>query len=563
MRIVSVERQLLKRIVIANCIHMLFAGAALFLIASGVLSVEIHIASLINRWQSGILVIGVSLMLLWLFSRLVNWNARIKSCLGVETVPLPEPARFETGGVLLWKSGVSHKLGVVYPAKMLPVLVHFAALAVLLGLVECGSGWVAHKRLEAVKAELAAKGYKTSMTQYDSGRHGADRLYPTMRKSLDDKARREISKIKIEKWDAAMAEQAIGLSVKYDAALEKIIPLLDKREYSDPMDYQTMAREPFTAPVPHYGPALAVSKLLLVKMYLSAEHGGKAAAWRYLDRQLLLSELTGSSSVFVAKLVWMFMYGDSADMTANILLRNSHMTLPPAVIGQFKAMQEKHPAREGLRTEMAVLLDSAEFMRWNWKWWLPKPFDVWLFFRQSALYYLPTPLWWLGFGADIAAFTHMPYLVFLSERFTGDWTVAAPAIGKLEDATFLRFERLMVYPLMWELASASVVAPPRFIKIYAREVSMRAKIRLALAISALNGYRNKSGRYPQKLEQLVPSFSSASDLQNPFTGKPFIYSVDAPGHRFRLSADGVPNYLTDGGNSRDDAPGSEFSRESR
>ncbi len=77
------------------------------------------------------------------------------------------------------------------------------------------------------------------------------------------------------------------------------------------------------------------------------------------------------------------------------------------------------------------------------------------------------------------------------------------------------------YPRPWHPLNQTII--PVFQSLSERDAELQARTRLLGCAAAVRLYRIRTGRYPSKLEQL-----HLGDLIiDPFTGKPFIYRVDA------------------------------------
>ena len=520
MKILTLDMKTMLRLSYAKALAALFYMIGAAGIATASLALCSLTITIINRNQCIVLTAVVFVALCHYILQRANWSQLLKQACGLESIPLDATAKFELGGLLLWKSRFEHRCSAPVPSAGL-----LAALqACVLALLGYGAAWgtlgIWDMHLDQARQELKHRGFATSVAEFQSRDNNVKNdLY----QQLSQLEFKNAPKTKythptppiFELWDAKTLAYAQDISAENSVVLnDVIIPAIRKGVFQDPFDYQAMVAAPATYQWPSYKNLILSAHTLAFTAVVAARQGDTTRAWECVNLTLDLGKFLASSPMLLSRSAAAMIFSAAGGAALNILAVEPSRQIPVAAKNNISAAMQLRFTAVGLKGEIAREQDIIEF--------------------EKRRYSNPLTRIYL----DITAINNLKLAGF-AESLEGDYESADAVFQKIARQTrghawitpfWVPLPRYLSD--YWEIFSTL----PNYGAHYAAwELTIRTRMQLILLFNALNLYKKDHGAYPSGLDMLTATTNGPELLYSIFDGKPISYAATKNGQAFSLS----------------------------
>ncbi|MDD5629299.1 MAG: hypothetical protein PHU21_09555 [Elusimicrobia bacterium] len=363
-----------------------------------------------------------------------------------------------------------------------------------------------HGRLESLRLEVAARGWPTSLAEFQEDLPDASYAQSALEQAAAKLDLAGPVKKDLQAWGGDLLDSAGG--PKAGGTWGRLCPtvdgLVDKacqgRTRLAKTDYVAAAKDPLNMPLPKMAQLPTAARLLRA----CASRQPAARAWAQVDRQWRLAALAGTHRSLIAQLVAVDMETLGVKTALDILQRQPRAVLPDRLARAFRQRLGRNRVSEGLRAELAMHLDIPASLGRGWA------------------------------GGALAWSGVIDLNVLATARMVAR-DAAVQTMSEARAAQQLCDAELQALP-SWPYFLARV-AMPSFGQLYVREFEGRDWARLALLSSAAARFRAARGRWPAALAELAPRFCEPGDLRDETAGTGFV--LRAKGGGFELCAGGL------------------------
>ena len=421
-------------------------------------------------------------------------------------------------------------------ASGLRAIAFVSALTLACGLVILRSHQVWHQRVDALKTELRAAGWPASLADFQdsppSNEYAETRFYKALAAldynalSLDQNKKARPGIKGIQKWDEPVFEVNKDLQARYQALVaDGILPLKAYRRMFR-VDYPAAALNA-DLHTPRF--ALFISAAQLMKLFAGndAYRGDLASAWEAVEAIGHLAFLSSTHPSLIAKMIALAQRGIAARSAINVMLTKPESSIPETLDTQMESWLTDDLVLAAYRGELAKLLDFREAVE-KGRFIVgedPSTMRVW---SASIL-----PARSIGL-VDTGCFELASQLHRLLQART--WSALKTGWPRFLETS----SRLREWPYFLSkgvLSSRLFSFKADLLLLSKKEFAIRDWVRLALTFSALNGYRQAHGRYPDRLADLGDKVAVGIAVDS-FNGRPFEYSPAQEGKAFDLCSPG-------------------------
>jgi hypothetical protein len=227
-----------------------------------------------------------------------------------------------------------------------------------------------HSRLDAFRADLAAKGYPSSLSAFEEKL--PDSLYATPALSdaiaaLDPSFARETHPgLELGRWSPATLKKESAYASRYEGALTKTIQPLTRGRFSRYMkiDFAEAAKHPLNAPIPKFSGIIMTGNILSICAVSRAYTGDLARAWEHERSLLGLAGLLAHEHTLIGKMVALSLRRQAAGAVVNIRLAKPSVKLPKDIQEELERTLSDELVADGIKSELAGTFDlRQEFER--------------------------------------------------------------------------------------------------------------------------------------------------------------------------------------------------------
>ncbi len=433
-------------------------------------------------------------------------------------------------------------------AKKGAVKVLAALLALLAVCYAAVSAVSAHWRREtdAARLGLQKRGFQVSLSGFQDKAAGGEYLSPALARSIATGFAPVFNKNAaaqaalhvyggIEAWNRETAKKEAAYSALFGPYLEKELAPLLKKKYAGyaKVDYAQAAREPLgdtARRLDNIPSVIKISEIAKLRAVSLALGGDAEKAWGLVRLQFSLAEVFAGENSLLGKLVTLALRGQALDASAGILLNNAAAVIPGDVALSLRGASSGALASEGLRAELAYQYDIFDFLR---------RMDFRQFRKIGGLSAMPGS----AGGGEFKAL--LDYGLFSLLRGTGLYdlnflvtagyfeTILRPGAWAQVSARSAQAEARISGLPAWPYFMARAEAPS-FGRLFAKELDIQVRARLALACARLRGWRRAHGKYPGKL----PELKLKEEGMDVYSGGELVYEPAAGGKGFDLCSAG-------------------------
>ena len=465
----------------------------------------------------------------------LSWRLRALASQGL--APSEDKAwRLRAGHRVVWTLHLAHEPAPVDPSAASGLRRQVAALFAAAALSWIGAELLWRRRIAVLVESLSAAGRPVTLAALHRGVPKEKNAYPALRAAVTgvkfDYDTSAHPGMKLRKWDEAVVSAESALLGQHEAFLAgKVLPLARAYRDFEPADYRKAAAEPLDANLGSFGGLHQVGNLLFDRAGLKSYKGDAPAAWESADALVRLAAFSGQGGELISKAVAAVLTGRAARACLQIMLNRPGASIPPELARRLAAAEARPYVRDGFAAGLAYSLDV-----YRAPWRVRR--DV---LAEQGL----DPLQ----AGTIAVFLELFHLdaAFLARAAAGDKALTDPMGWSPLRAALVARQREREGSLFWQVASVwALGSSGNASLVFARGFEASAWAKLALSHSALNAYRAKHGRYPDRLDALAPALAPLDSLWDPFADRLFAYAVQDGGRGFELSSLGPFKTRSDG-----------------
>ncbi len=357
-----------------------------------------------------------------------------------------------------------------------------------------------------VKAKIRVfreRGIPTSIKDFHRGISGEKNAYPSLDNAAEDfgKVWDEIenteiinSKLFRQAW-TRKKEKAIDKIINSAAPeLSKIVKILDKYEFWEPVNYLEAAKKPAACPVPKFVNNIMINQLLCVNALSLAKKNRIDDAWNFIRKDIKFLKLIEQQPGLIGKMIAVSMQQRISETVLKIISLNPDAIIPEVLEKELSEICKKNLVSGAFQFEIALMT------------------DVFSVFRELGGILIK----YTGF----MEVTHIEIINYFT-RIVEDLESGQP-YKKIYDDSFANEGRIEDYPV-WPFALAKI-AVPKYASLCTKEYKTDTYTQFALLVNMLKIFAKRTGRYPGSLAELVSGrYVKASGIVDKFSGQELIY----------------------------------------
>ena len=402
-----------------------------------------------------------------------------------------------------------------------------ALLAALAWGAVVGVHGVRHRRFEALKLQMKARGVPVSLAEFQEADIPNDQYaYPALRKALDGLDPAQFDRLKhpglqVGPWNpGTRSAESSAVAPYLPRIAAEIAPALRKSRRLAKIDYIRWSRNPLTYDGPRLTRFIFTAEVLGLDANLRSYRGDAAGAWRDVRLILAMKELVGQTHGLIAGLISVVLQNIATKSVIDMQFARPSPRMPDDVAESFRRFLNERCVVHGMQAEVAQRLDELRFMEQasagDAAFMDESAHDSWpgiveyLLLRKAGLY-------------DISGMKLIR--LEISDSWPNDWASLKEQAAREAKSPTRSYASIVHYG-------------PKVAGFLQREWAARTWVRMALILRAAREYKAAHAAFPATLERMSPQFISSDLLIDAFTGQRYGYSVDRAGSKFELTSSG-------------------------
>jgi|GEM_PF-7090667 len=379
----------------------------------------------------------------------------------------------------------------------------FAGLILICVIVPLAISSYYSAKVKARLKVLGTKGIPTSIKDFHRGIPEDKNAYPLLDNAAEDfgKVWDEIenteiinSKLFRQTWTRKKGKDIDKVLDLSSPELNKIVKILDKYEFWEPVNYLEGSKDPVMCSIPKFANNIMINQLLCVNALSQAKKNRIDGAWNFIRKDIKFLKLIGQQPGLIGAMIAVAIQQGISETVLRIISLNPEAIIPEVLEKELSEIRESNMVSGAFRFESAHMTDIFSYLRE----------------RGGIL------IKYTGYFEV----THIEIINYFA-GMVEDLESGQP-YKKIHDDSFVNEDRIGDYPI-WPFVLAKI-AVPKYASLCAKEYKTDTYTQLALLVNKLKIFEKRTGRYPNSFAELVRGgYVKAVDIEDKFSGQKLIY----------------------------------------